>query len=43
VAVALERYVLAGGGTVLVLVVLHVLLPLSARLDPERRQRDRPD
>jgi putative Mg2+ transporter-C (MgtC) family protein len=34
VAVGLERYLLAVGSTVLVLVILRVLLPLSARIGP---------
>jgi putative Mg2+ transporter-C (MgtC) family protein len=46
VAVALERHVLAIGATVLVLLVLHALLPFSARIgdrpDHERDGRDGP-
>jgi putative Mg2+ transporter-C (MgtC) family protein len=47
VAVALERHLLAVGATVLVLIVLHALLPLSTRIAPrpgdgaaERRGQD---
>lgn len=35
IAAALERYFLAGGATVLALLILHVLLPLSERPDPD--------